>query len=98
MRIESPDKHHSHLSLWLGLVGVLAVLGGGWFYFSHSQAAKVAPGSVTYLRPVPPDSKLRGVLSDAQWKVTRENGTETAFQNMYWDNFKPGIYVDVITH
>jgi peptide methionine sulfoxide reductase msrA/msrB len=37
-------------------------------------------------------------LSDAQYHVTRENGTETAFQNLYWNNFKPGIYIDVITH
>ena len=28
----------------------------------------------------------------------RENGTETAFRNEYWDTFKPGIYVDVITN
>ena len=28
----------------------------------------------------------------------RENGTETAFRNAYWDNQKPGIYVDLITN
>ena len=30
--------------------------------------------------------------------MTRENGTETAFRNSYWDNRRPGIYVDVITN
>src|ERR1700759_321130 len=98
MRIEHPDKKHSHLSLWLGLVGVVVVLAGGYFYFAHSQAAKTAPGQVNYLKPVPSDAKLRSTLSDAQYHVTRENGTETAFQNLYWDNYRPGIYVDVIPH
>jgi peptide methionine sulfoxide reductase msrA/msrB len=28
----------------------------------------------------------------------RENGTETAFRNEYWDNQRVGIYVDAITY
>ena len=92
-----PDKQSSRLSLWIGLVGVILVLGGGFYFFSWMQAAKTVPGQVGYLRPVPSDAKLRATLSDAQYHVTRQNGTETAFQNLYWDNFRPGLYVDVIT-
>jgi len=29
--------------------------------------------------------------------VTQECGTEPAFHNAYWDNHKPGIYVDVVS-
>ena len=88
----------SHLSLWLGLVGVILLGGGAFYLFEHMAAKKTAAGGVAYLLPVPSDAKLRSILSDAQYHVTRENGSETAFQNLYWDNFKPGIYVDVITH
>lgn len=36
-------------------------------------------------------------LSDLEYKVTQENATETPFQNKYFDNAKPGIYVDVVS-
>jgi peptide methionine sulfoxide reductase msrA/msrB len=36
-------------------------------------------------------------LSKLQQVVTKENGTEPAFRNEYWDNKRPGIYVDVET-
>ena len=32
-----------------------------------------------------------------QYKVTQESGTEPAFQNEYWNNERPGIYVDVVS-
>jgi peptide methionine sulfoxide reductase msrA/msrB len=48
-------------------------------------------------RPVPDDATLRKRLSPEAYHVVRENGTETAFKNKLWNNFQPGIYVDVIT-
>jgi peptide methionine sulfoxide reductase msrA/msrB len=36
-------------------------------------------------------------LTRLQYKVTQENGTEPAFQNEYWHNEKPGIYVDIVS-
>src|SRR5690554_5026502 len=41
--------------------------------------------------------ELRQRLSPEQYRVTQENGTETPFQNEYWDNTKPGIYVDIVS-
>lgn len=36
-------------------------------------------------------------LTPLQYKVTQEEGTEPAFNNEYWDNKKPGIYVDIVS-
>ena len=36
-------------------------------------------------------------LSAEQYRVTQENGTERPFQNEYWNNKEPGIYVDVVS-
>jgi len=36
-------------------------------------------------------------LTETQFRVTQEGGTEPAFRNKYWDNHEPGIYVDVVS-
>ena len=43
----------------------------------------------------PGEEELRERLTDLQWKVTQEDATERPFSNDYWDNKRPGIYVDV---
>ncbi len=45
----------------------------------------------------PSDEELRKKLTPLQFKVTRENGTEPAFRNEYWNNKEEGIYVDVVS-
>jgi len=95
-RIHHPSKHSSHLTLWLGLVVAGAVIAAVLFY-GNKQAEQKKAGTFNYLKPVPSDSVLRSTLKEDQYHVMRENGTETAFRNEYWDNQRPGIYVDVIT-
>ncbi len=36
-------------------------------------------------------------LTDMQYRVTQEEGTEPPFRNAYWDNHDEGIYVDVVS-
>src|SRR3569832_1245735 len=43
------------------------------------------------------DGELKQKLTDLQYQVTQKDGTERAFQNAYWDNHEPGIYVDVVS-
>lgn len=48
-----------------------------------------------YVRPT--DDELKKKLTKEQFNVTCNEGTEPPFQNAYWDNKEPGIYVDVIS-
>src|SRR5438477_9872527 len=45
----------------------------------------------------PDPAELKKKLSAEQFAVTQQCGTEPAFRNAYWDNHKPGIYVDVVS-
>ena len=36
-------------------------------------------------------------LTAEQYRVTQQDGTERPFQNEYWDNEEPGLYVDVVS-
>ena len=46
---------------------------------------------------IPTDEQLKQTLTPLQYKVARESGTEPPFNNEYWDNHEPGIYVDVVS-
>lgn len=43
------------------------------------------------------DEELKKRLSTLEYKVTQRDGTERPFDNKYWDNKKPGIYVDIVS-
>ncbi len=45
----------------------------------------------------PPDDELRRHLTPDQYQVTQCSDTEAPFQNAFWNNKRPGIYVDVVS-
>ncbi|TKV69133.1 peptide-methionine (R)-S-oxide reductase MsrB [Marinobacter panjinensis] len=45
----------------------------------------------------PDDETLKARLTKEQYYVTQEDGTEPAFKNEYFDEKRPGIYVDVVS-
>ncbi len=45
----------------------------------------------------PKDPELRQTLTRLQYDVTQHDATEPPFRNEYWDNHRPGLYVDVVS-
>jgi methionine-R-sulfoxide reductase len=45
----------------------------------------------------PPVEELKKQLNPRQFQVTQHAATEPAFNNEYWDNHRPGIYVDIVS-
>lgn len=45
----------------------------------------------------PSDEVLKQRLTPMQYNVTQNQGTEPPFHNAYWNNEKPGIYVDIVS-
>ena len=43
------------------------------------------------------DAALRERLTPLQYRVTQEDATEPPFRNAYWNEHRPGIYVDVVS-
>ena len=41
--------------------------------------------------------KSKNELTDMEYLVTQENGTEPPFQNEYWNHFEKGIYIDKLS-
>lgn len=45
----------------------------------------------------PSEEELKKKLTPEQFRVTQKEGTESPFHNPFWNNHKPGIYVDVVS-
>ena len=62
---------------------------------SKQKITDVSNNPVQYVKP--PDNELRERLSPGQYSVARQDATEPPFKNEYWNNKKPGIYVDIVS-
>lgn len=67
----------------------------GYCHIDVNRAKDPVIDKSKYKRPS--REELKKKLSRDEYGVTQENNTESAFGNRYWDNTKPGIYVDVAT-
>src|SRR5437763_16891173 len=66
---------------------------------SSNQAAVSQPSTNSLMEKFqkPPAAELKKKLTPIQLEVTQSCGTEPAFHNEYWNNHKPGIYVDIVS-
>src|SRR5439155_698944 len=60
-----------------------------------SNASPVATSAAATTKPSAEELKKK--LTPQQYHVTQECGTEPPFNNAYWNNHAPGIYVDIVT-
>lgn len=85
------------ISTYIG-VSIAVVLGvGAVYFFFLAQKEKRESTGFDPNRPVPSDAVLKRRLKAEEYFVVRQNGTQTPFQNDFWNNDRAGIYVDVIT-
>jgi methionine-R-sulfoxide reductase len=94
-RITSEER--SMLSTYIGVgLAVVLIAGGLYFFFLAQREIKESTGFDPN-RSVPSDAVLKRRLKAEEYSVVRGGGTQTPFQNEFWDNQRTGIYVDVIT-
>jgi methionine-R-sulfoxide reductase len=94
-RITSEEKSAISVYVGAGVAVLLAVV--GIYFFFLTQKEKKETTTFDPNRPVPSDAVLKGRLKAEEYGVVRGNGSQTPFQNEFWNNEKTGIYVDVIT-
>jgi methionine-R-sulfoxide reductase len=66
-------------------------------YPTPKQNIMTTPSTGSETKPKANEADLRAKLTPEQYHVTQMCGTEPPFNNAYWDNHKPGIYVDVVS-
>ena len=72
--------------------------GSGRDAFIKDVWHKVKPQAVskpTFVKPT--DEQLRKQIGPLAYQVTQQNGTEPAFNNAFWDQHEPGLYVDAVS-
>jgi methionine-R-sulfoxide reductase len=61
------------------------------------STSMTTPSSNNQTSTKPSADELKKKLTPEQYHVTQQCGTEPAFRNAYWNEHRPGIYVDVVS-
>src|SRR6267154_1297113 len=95
-RITSEERSAISTYVGAGIAIVLPVV--GIYFFFLTQKEKKETTTFDPNRPIPSDTVLKSRLKAEEYAVVRGNGSQTPFQNEFWNNEKTGIYVDIITN
>lgn len=76
---------------------IAAVVGIAAVIYVFAQPQKGSKGANPVSATKPSDAELHQKLTPIQYEVTQNAGTERAFENEYWNNHQPGIYVDIVS-
>jgi methionine-R-sulfoxide reductase len=90
------QRYHFQARIWLA-VSVAALLVLRYDAVAQTRTTPPMRGHEMSTFKKPTDAELRQKLSPLQYQVTQHEGTERPFQNEYWNNHEPGIYVDVVS-
>src|SRR2546427_11241637 len=80
---------------WFGRTAWVVLLAFAATQPGLSQTARKGWDPMEFRKPG--DPKLRQTLTQLQYDVTQHDATEPPFRNEYWDNHRPGLYVDVVS-
>ena len=94
-RITSEER--SAISTYVGVGIAIVLIAAALYFFFLEQKEKKESTGFDPNRPVPSDDVLKHRLKAEEYFVVRKGGTQTPFQNEFWNNERTGIYVDVIT-
>ena len=94
-RITSEER--SAISTYVGTGIAIVLIAGALYFFLLERKEKKETTGFDPNRPVPSDAVLKRRLKAEEYFVVRGGGTQTPFQNEFWNNERTGIYVDVIT-
>jgi peptide methionine sulfoxide reductase msrA/msrB len=94
---------HHHSKTFAGIFSVILI--GAVLLYAQSKTTVAQEKTPPVSNPTvamknfkkPSDEELRKNLDPLQYAVTQHEQTEPPFQNTFWDNKKPGIYVDVVS-
>ena len=81
---------------YAGVIVAVLLTAGAIYFFVLLQKQKHDTFGFDPNRPIPSDAVLKARLKAEEYNVVRRGGSETPFQNAYWNNERVGIYVDVI--
>jgi peptide methionine sulfoxide reductase msrA/msrB len=84
-------------------IAAAALLAAGFIAVIHN-AGRAEPPDISTNQTTnmsdfkkPSAAELKKKLTAEQFAVTQNSATEPAFHNEFWDNHKPGIYVDIVS-